>query len=477
MSDGAKAGAEEPAAMSDDDFLARLGEAQRRLDEGFARLPESPLPALGADAAAILGEAAERLHDNYPYAHPLYAGQMLKPPHPIARAAYAMAMSVNPNNHALDGGRASSAMELEVVAALAKMYGWPQHLGHLSSGGTFANLEALWVAGQVHPGKAVVASDQAHYTHTRISGVLGLPFFAVRTDDTGRMDMVALERVLDTEDVGTVVATLGTTAVGAVDPLDRILGLQERYGFRIHVDSAYGGYFTLARNLSGEARTAYDAIPRADSLVVDPHKHGLQPYGCGCILFRDLTVGRFYKHDSPFTYFSSKELHLGEISLECSRAGASAVALWATQRLLPYEVAGEFAMGLEAGREAALAMNRRLAADSRFVMPITPPMLDIIFWAPRGETLAESSALSQAIFEEAGRRDLYLALAQLPARFFPAGTWADGTDGEAYVTCLRSVQMKPEHLAWGDEIWRRLDAATSAVLGVNATKMTPKSPE
>ena len=243
------------------------------------------------------------------------------------------------------------------------------------------------------------------------------------------------------------------------------------------MDSAYGGYFTLARNLGNEARAAYDTIPFADSLVVDPHKHGLQPYGCGCILFRDPTVGRFYKHDSPFTYFSSKELHLGEISLECSRAG---LRLWRCGRrsgCLPYEVGGEFAIGLEAGREAALAMNRRLAADARFVTPITAPMLDIIFWAPRGETLAESSALSQAIFEEAGRRDLYLALAQLPARFFPAGTWADGTDGEAYVTCLRSVQMKPEHLAWGDEIWRRLDAATSAVLSVNATKMTPKSPK
>ena len=461
-----------------DEFLARLGEAQGRLDAGFARLPPSPLPELGEDAAAILGEAAERLHDNYPYAHPLYAGQMLKPPHPIARAAYALAMSVNPNNHALDGGRASSAMELEAVAALAKMYGWPQHLGHLSSGGTFANLEALWVAGQLQrergeTGRAVAASDQAHYTHTRISGVLGLPFVAIRTDYTGRMDMAALEQALATQKIGTVVATLGTTAIGAVDPLDRILDLQKRYRFRVHVDSAYGGYFTLARNLGAEARAAYDAIPRADSLVVDPHKHGLQPYGCGCILFRDPAVGRFYKHDSPFTYFSSKQLHLGEISLECSRAGASAVALWATQRLLPYEVGGEFGSGLEAGREAALAMHRRLANDPRFVIPIGPPMLDILFWAPRARTLAESSAQSQAIFEEAARRDLYLALAQLPARFFPAGSWPSkggeaASNGDAYVTCLRSVQMKPEHLAWGEEIWRRLDAATTDAIDVNA---------
>ena len=80
--------------------------------------------------------------------------------------------------------------------------------------------------------------------------------------------------------------------------------------------------------------------------MIDPHKHGLQPYGCGCVLFRDPAVGRFYKHDSPYTYFTSKELHLGEISLECSRAGAAAVALWATQQLLPLTPGGEFARGL-----------------------------------------------------------------------------------------------------------------------------------
>jgi len=445
-----------------EEFLSRLGAAQATLDEGYARLPISPQPGLGEDAAAILGEAAERMQDNDPYAHPLYAGQMLKPPHPIARAAYAMAMSVNPNNHALDGGRASSAMELEVVAALAKMYGWPQYLGHLASSGTFANLEALWVAGQLRPGAAVAASDQAHYTHTRISGVLGLQAAVIRSDSAGRMDMDALEHELKAQEVGTVVATLGTTAVGAVDPLDRILELQQEYRFRVHVDSAYGGYFTLAGNLGSEARAAYDAIQRADSLVVDPHKHGLQPYGCGAILFRDPTVGRFYKHDSPFTYFTSKELHLGQISLECSRAGASAVALWATQRLLPYEVGGEFARGLEAGREAALALRGKLAEDARFAVPIAPPALDIVFWAPRGKTLAESSALSQAIFDESRRRDLYLALATLPARYFPAGTWQQGSEDS--VICLRSVMMKPEHREWIYEIWQRLDAATSAIV-------------
>src|SRR5207249_8532179 len=124
-----------------------------------------------------------RLIDNFPYFHPLYAGQMLKPPHPVARAAYALATWINPNNHALDGGKASSAMEKEAVAQIATMFGWETHLGHLTSGGTMANLEALWVAGQLQPGKKIVASAQSHYTHERISGVLKLPFGKVSTDN------------------------------------------------------------------------------------------------------------------------------------------------------------------------------------------------------------------------------------------------------------------------------------------------------
>lgn len=447
-----------------DELFSALSEAQRHLDAGFSHLPPAAPAELGTHAGDILKEVATRLHDNYPYSHPLYAGQMLKPPHPIARLAYALTMSVNPNNHALDGGRASSAMELEAVAELAKMFGFPQYLGHLSSSGTFANLEALWVAGRTLPGRGIAASDQAHYTHTRISGVLNLPFVEIPSDHTGRMDMVALEQALQTRDIGTVVATLGTTAIGAVDPLPQILELQKKYNFRIHIDSAYGGYFTLASNLGSEVRAAFDLIPLADSIVVDPHKHGLQPYGCGAVLFRDPSVGRFYKHDSPFTYFSSKELHLGEISLECSRAGASAVALWATQRLLPYTRDGQFAADISMGREAALEFNRRVAADSRLIAPNIPPQLDIVFYAVRSpeQTPQSSSDLATRVFDLAAQRNLYLALATLPLRFFPAGSFSGHTTG--HVTCLRSVMMKSEHLSWMEQIWQRLDEAISEAL-------------
>jgi len=438
--------------------LDTLREALERLDRGFGNLPDArpaPLDAAGRD---VLMEVADRMRDNFPYFHPLYAGQMLKPPHPVARAAHALAAWINPNNHALDGGRASSRMEKEAVAAIARMFGWQTHLGHLTSGGTMANLEALWVAGKLKPGLRVAASRQAHYTHSRISAVLGLEFVAIECDARGRMDLADLERKLAAGNIGTVVATMGTTATGSVDPLPGILALREKHGFRVHADAAYGGYFGLVGNLGADTATAFSRMGDVDSIVIDPHKHGLQPYGCGCVLFADPSVGRLYKHDSPYTYFSSSELHLGEISLECSRPGASAVALWATQRLLPLERGGEFARGLARGREAALALHAKIASDLRFV-PAFAPELDIVVWAVRAETVTAASRRAREIFEEAGRRGLHLAVAELPVAFFELDRAGMKVD-RATVTCLRSVLMKPEHLDWLDRIWDLLGQST-----------------
>lgn len=445
------------------DSLRLFRAALDTLDEGFAALPPtaSPLRDEGA-VERVLAQVAERLKDNYPYFHPLYAGQMMKPPHPIARLAYALAMWINPNNHALDGGRASSRMEKEAVAEIARMIGWETHLGHLCGGGTMANLEALWVAGRVRPETAIVASQQAHYTHQRISSVLGLAFEAIPCDPRGRLDAEALKARLERGGVGTVVATIGTTATGAVDPLPRLLELRGQFGFRLHADAAYGGYFCLADNLTPETRRTYDRLGEVDSVVIDPHKHGLQPYGCGCVLFRDPAVGRFYKHDSPYTYFSSTELHLGEISLECSRAGASAVGLWATQKLFPLVKGGEFAQGLDRTRSAALALYDKVQRDRRFLSAF-PPDLDILIWTPRAPRVSQASALARRIFDAAARRNLHFALAELPVAFFDLSAAGVERDRET-VTCLRSVLMKPEHQEWIDRIWAILDQATDDVL-------------
>ncbi len=446
--------------MFEKETLKILEKALARLESGFTSLPDIEQSYDMERIEAVMMQVAEKMQNNYPYFHPYYAGQMLKPPHPIARVAYMLALWINPNNHALDGGLASSHFEKEAVTEIARLFGWESFLGHLTGGGTMANMEALWISGQLNPGKKVVASEQAHYTHKRISEVLGLDFQAISCDERARMDVGALRKVLEAGDVGTVVATIGTTGTGSVDPLLEILRLKEEYGFRLHADAAYGGYFVLADNLEPYARDVFDHLGDVDSIVVDPHKHGLQPYGCGCILYRDPAVGKYYKHESPYTYFTSSELHLGEISLECSRAGASAVALWATQKLLPMERDGEFASGLSRGRRAALTLYELVASDDCF-KTIFPPELDILVWAPNGNSASQISERSRQVFDAAAEENLHLATFKYPASLLQ-DKWVGVDFDQQYVTCLRSCLMKPEHLDWLERIWKILDKVAIA---------------
>jgi hypothetical protein len=126
--------------------------------------------------------------------------------------------------------------------------------------------------------------------------------------------------------------------------------------------------------------------------------------------------------------------------------------------LLPLKKGDEFAKGLEQCREAALDLHQRIAADSRFVSAFSPE-LDIVVFAPHAESVSASSAMSRRIFEAAARKNLHLALAELPLGFFEANLGGVKADQNS-LTCLRSVLMKPEHREWLDRIWEVLSQAT-----------------
>ena len=434
-----------------DSWMARYGE--------FA--PDLSTQVREEDLERAFADLAARLPDNYPFGHPRYVGQMLKPPHPAAVLGYVTAMLINPNNHALDGGPATGRMEKEVVARLATMFGLPQHLGHLTSSGTIANLEALWVAREIHPDRGIAYSADAHYTHARMCQVLRMEGVPVAVDNAGRMDLDDLERVLATGEVGTVVATLGTTGLGSLDPLPQIIELARAHNARVHVDAAYGGFFTLIADDSpdGVARAPFAAIADADSIVVDPHKHGLQPYGCGAVLFADPEVGRHYVHDSPYTYFSSDELHLGEISLECSRAGAAAAALWLTLEVLPLSDDG-LGQILRACRRGALEWADLLQA-SRSLALYQRPELDLVGFLPRAATMSAIDEGSERLFRDAASLDpseqVHLATYVVTAPALAARGFTVEPDRER-ARILRSTVMKPESAAFIGEVHARLEA-------------------
>ncbi|MCX6392651.1 MAG: aminotransferase class V-fold PLP-dependent enzyme [Actinobacteria bacterium] len=419
------------------DEVARL---HRRAAE---LLPLGSLLQDGDDMPAAWTEAldalAERLGQSYPFADPQYLGQMLKPPHPVAWAGYAMAMLLNSNNHAFDGGPATAHLEREAVDQIAQMLHQETHLSHLTASGTIANLEALWVARSLHPDKVVLSGAQAHYTHARISEVVGAQHETVPATGHGTLDLAALEERLQAGGVGTVVATLGSTGLGMVDRVDRVADLCQQYDARLHVDAAYGGFFALLADggTPGVERAPFAALGRADSIAIDPHKHGLQPYGCGCIIFRDPDVGRLYKHDSPYTYFTSDDLHPGEISLECSRSGASAAALWATLRALPL-TRGGLGSHLAGARSAALRLAERIRGLDGWTLVLDPD-LDIVCWHRTGTTASGVSAATDVAYDRLAERGWHVAKLSVSAEDLHLD--AD----QPTVMVLRTTLMKPEH--------------------------------
>jgi glutamate/tyrosine decarboxylase-like PLP-dependent enzyme len=446
-------------------FDARIAEvlaAHRSWESNFSPFEDDATTRVAPELlAAATAELCTRLRENYPHFHPLYAGQMLKPPHPVAVVGYLAAMLVNPNNHALDGGRATAAMEKEAVAEIAAMFGYEGDgfLGHLTSSGTIANLEALWIARELAPEKAIAIGAEAHYTHRRACELLRVPVVVVASHHDGTMDLDDLDRVLERGDVGTVVATLGTTALGALDPLPAIVERAHARGVRVHVDAAYGGYFRL---LAGEdpACEPFRATPLADSIVVDPHKHGLQPYGCGCVLFRDGAVAKTYAHDSPYTYFSSPLHHPGETTFECSRAGAAAAALWMTLRCFPLH-------GEAGGMKAIVAKCRKVARSFATLLGETTefatlldPSLDIVAYFAKAPRASEITASTDRIFERAASaaEPLHLAKLEVEAERFRA-LCPDVDVDVPKVRVLRSCLMKPEQAEWSGRIVELLRAA------------------
>ncbi|WP_442816675.1 pyridoxal phosphate-dependent decarboxylase family protein [Streptomyces sp. NBC_01304] len=448
-------------------WLPRAVDVIERWGERFGPYTPHRSHQIDDDEFALAFERlSKRLDDNYPFFHPSYAGQMVKPPHPAAVVGYVTTMLFNPNNHAAEGGPATTEMEREVITALGDMFGLTEPLGHLTTSGTMANLEALYVARESHPGRGVAFSSECHYTHERMCQVLAMEGHRVPVDGLGRIELDALEGLLRTGRVGTVVVTTGTTGLGAVDPVHEVLALARRYGARVHVDAAYGGFYALlgrSDRTEGIDAAPWRAISACDSVVVDPHKHGLQPYGCGAVLFNDPHARRHFAHDSPYTYFTQSELHLGEISLECSRSGAAAAALWLTLQLLPLTRDG-FGAQLAASRRAAVRWAD-LLVESEVLELYQRPELDIVTYVPaaRPWSLSAVDAASGRLLHDsmhAPQDPVFLSVLRADADAFVRRHPGVVRDADT-ARVMRSVLIKPEAELHLDQLHARVEQFAS----------------
>ena len=200
-------------------------------------------------------------------------------------------------------------------------------------------------------------------------------------------------------------------------------------------------------------------------------QHGLQPYGCGCVLFKNPEVGVFYKHDSPYTYFSSDKLHLGEISLECSRAGAAAAAFWATLQCFPLERDNGFGPILTACRRAAIKAYDYLD-KSEILNAYIAPELDIVaYFAAKINAPSSTSTISdrsKKIFHQGmnnnnASQQYYVSLYTVNSQDF-SQKFPEILVDSNQVVLLRSVLMRPEQEHTIGNLLARIEKDAKALL-------------
>ncbi|MET7304239.1 aminotransferase class V-fold PLP-dependent enzyme, partial [Embleya sp. NPDC005575] len=324
-----------------------------------------------------LADLAARLRGGRPSLHQAHAGYPVEPPHRAALVGRLAATLIEPEGRVCDGDPGTAALADEVVAELAAMFGLPAAYGHLTSGGSVANLEALRVAREAHPERGIAHSADGYPAHERRCDVLRVPAHCVRTDAAGRIDLDALATLLAKERIGTVVVGAGTDTLGAVDPIADILALCRDHDARVHVDATHGGFFTLLADADElrDTPTARHlrAIADCDSVAVDPHRRGLHPHACGALLVRGA--------DGP-----GEEAHPGEegrpgdAGLDQVPPGATAAALWLTLRALPLTPDG---LGeVLADRLRSTRRWRDLIDGEPELMLYQEPELDILTYLP-----------------------------------------------------------------------------------------------
>ncbi len=264
------------------------------------------LPREGTDHQQLLDLFADQIVPHtLVNTSPGYLGLMNPTPVTMGIFADALTSLINQNQAASHHSPAGSVIEEVVIRWLGEAagYGADCH-GHLTSGGTVANLTALKLAlhhaapevrdrGLVAAGQkfTVYASDQLHFSIERSVDVLGLGRDALRlvpTRGDATVDPKVMRSLIEADrregmEPFAIVGIAGTTASGAVDPLPELADLAEDLGTWYHVDAAYGGAAGLSRDYPG----ILEGIERADSVTVDAHKWFFVPFVAGGILFRD----------------------------------------------------------------------------------------------------------------------------------------------------------------------------------------------
>jgi tyrosine decarboxylase / aspartate 1-decarboxylase len=253
---------------------------------------------------------------------------MCTKPHPVAKKAYEMFFDSNLGDPGLFPG--SKKVEKEVIAKLSDLLHGVESCGMLVTGGTEANLSALYAAKKqtMAPHPEVILSDSAHFSLQKVCNILSIKAVYAPIDTTFRVDPDQVEKLINKNTIA-IVSTAGTSELGVIDPIDQLSHVALKYGVWLHVDAAFGG---LVIPFLKSASYAFDfSVPGVSSITVDPHKMGMAAIPTGSILYREKSMLRLVETETPYLTENAQYTFAG------TRTGASAASAWAVFQVLGME--------------------------------------------------------------------------------------------------------------------------------------------
>jgi tyrosine decarboxylase/aspartate 1-decarboxylase len=283
----------------------------------------------GASKEVIGEELASASAEDLHFSDGRIFASMCAQPLDVAAEAHMKFLEANLGNAGLYLG--TLRLERQVVGALASMLHGQDAEGSVVSGGTEANITALWVARNITGKKKVIFPRSAHFSFHKACDILGLEPCMIDLTDEFVVDMDEVEKFVD-ETVCAVVGVAGTTELGTVDDIEGLGRLLPEGAF-LHVDAAFGGFVLPFLELLGtEVRTFDFRIPEVSSITIDPHKMGMSTIPAGALLLRHGEQMDVIRKDAPYLDTVGQTT-----ALSGTRCSAAVAATYAAMRFLGEE--------------------------------------------------------------------------------------------------------------------------------------------
>jgi len=287
----------------------------------------------GTAKKQVLEELENRLKGDFTFESGKIIGSMCTLPHSYAQKVYAQFMDRNLGDAGLFP--AVAQLEKEVILMLGSLLSNAKASGHVVTGGTEANLLALWASKRISKKEngEVIVPVSAHCSFDKAADLLGLKLVKVGLNSKFQVDVEAVEKAVNQRTIA-VVGVAGTTGLGVVDPIAELSEIVVEKGLYFHVDAAFGGFVLPFLKELGYNVSQFDfSLEGVSSITVDPHKMGLAPIPAGGILFRDEKVENAIAWN--VSYLAGGETQ--QATLVGTRSGASVIAVWALLKHLGVE--------------------------------------------------------------------------------------------------------------------------------------------